>query len=555
MMPSGDQNRYTMLKSTIVFFFLLFISIGLVIGQSDSLRIGLVADYPLGRDANDVSGGRHHGSFNAVKSVVDRNGKTGQATHFEAKKNGFGSFAIPFDLNPTEYTQLTVTFWVKPDQLSYVSDIFSMGDPKIYRSLSTTREDGKLVWRLGCGRKGEIIGSKVEAGWSFVAIVYDQTNEAARLIVNNSVYAGRTSLKNSKQKAILGNFQGAVDDFRIYKRILKLSELEVLSGIMINQNANDYPIMIRGNYKKEKSLAERSELDSLRTRIVVVDELNIYDPETRKTKIDFLSNGDTIRIIEMRDDWAVVEFKDAVKGSVSYDNLYEYTRSENETGIARRISNNLTELFNFTKLKSWIIVGLLLVLLFLSFKFFYKIDNFFMKMKKDKTVEASGGKVDASFVERKPSLLARIFPLNRFRKWPLYIGAIIAVLVLGSVIVDQQEAEWFFNKGISFFPRNYDATVHWILWCGMVLVLLMFITLLLESFTIAGPVWGSVRVVYLLLVNLIMMIVTFYLFILVLIVLAVMFGLFLLSSAGSGNKYRCTRCGRVFYGASCPNCG
>lgn len=547
-----------MLKSIGIFccvLSVLIVTLRPVRGQSDSLQIDLVAHYPMGRDAHDVSVGNHHGTYNAVISIADRHGEAGKATHFEKSKNGFGNFIIPLDLNPSEYSELTVTFWVKPDQLSLVSDLFVMGDTKLYRSLSTSREDNNLVWRMGCGKKGEIIGSRVTAGWSFIAMVYDQTNEAARLIVNNSVYTGRTSLKSSKQKSILGNFQGAVDDVRIYKRILKLSELEALSGAEIDQNANDYPIIIRGNYKKEKSLAERSELDSLRTRIVIVEELNIYDPETKKTKIDFLSNGDTVRIVEMRDDWAIVEFKHAIKGSVSYDNLYDYTRSENETGIARRISNTLTELFNFTKLKSWIIVGLLLVLLFLAFKFFYKIDDFFMRMKKDKTVEASGGKANASVAEHKPSVLARIFPLSRFRKWPLYIGAIIAVIVLGSLLIDKQESEWFFNKGISIIPLNYDATVHWILWGGMILILFMFITLLLESITIAGPVWGAIRVVYLLLVNLIMMIVTFYLFILVLIILAVMFGLFLLSSAGSGNKYRCTRCGRIFYGSSCPNCG
>jgi len=555
LLPIGDQNLYSMMKSIVSFLCILLISLGAVKSQSDSLQIGLVANYPLGSDARDVGGKNHNGSFVAVASMANRFGEARKATHFEAKKGGYGSLTIPLDLNPSEYTELTITFWVKPDQLSSVSDILTMGDKKLYRSLSTTREDDNLVWRLGCGKKGEILGSRVTAGWTFIAMVYDQTNEAARLVVNNSVFAGRASVKSSRQKAVFGGFQGAVDDIRIYKRILSLVELEALSGALIDQDADEYAIILRGDFKKEKALAERVELDSLRTRIVVTEELSIYDPETKKSKIDFLTNGDTIRIVEMRDDWAIVEFKDARRGSVSFGNLYDYTRAENESGIARRISNTLSDLFNFTKLRSWIFVGFLLVLLFLAFKFYYKIDDFFMRMKKDNTAQASGGKADATVIEHKPSVLARLFPLNRFRKWPLYMGAIIATLVLGSVLLDQHEAEWFLNKGISIFPKNYDATVHWILWGGMVFILLMLITLLLESFTIAGPVWGAVRVVYLLLVNLIMMIVTFYLFILVLIILAVMFGLFLLSAAGTGNKYRCTRCGRVFYGSSCPNCG
>ncbi|PKP22357.1 MAG: hypothetical protein CVU06_09520, partial [Bacteroidetes bacterium HGW-Bacteroidetes-22] len=89
-----------MMKSIVSFLCILLISLGAVKSQSDSLQIGLVANYPLGSDARDVGGKNHNGSFVAVASMANRFGEARKATHFEAKKGGYGSLTIPLDLNP-----------------------------------------------------------------------------------------------------------------------------------------------------------------------------------------------------------------------------------------------------------------------------------------------------------------------------------------------------------------------------------------------------------------------------------------------------------------------
>lgn len=544
-----------MMRRNISLLIVLLFTCSALVGQTDSLEVGLLANFPLGPDARDVSGKGNNASTWAVKQADDRYASPGKATHFETRNNVYGNLKTSLNLNPAESPQVTITLWVKFDQLSASLPVISMGDNKKFRALGTERDDDNPVWRLGCGGRGEILGPMITADWTFVAVVYDQPNNAARLVVNNEVFASRTSMRSGKEFTVFGNFSGTVDEIRVYNRVLSLKELEALYGSPINQNAGDYPIVVREDYKKEKALKQRAELDSLRSRIVLSSKLNIYDSETHKSKIDFLVSGDSLQIVEIRDGDAIVSFKDGRKGAVDLGDLYDYTRSTGETGIQRRISIALTELFDFTSLKSWIIVGLLLVFLIIAFRFFYKTDDFFMRMKKDKVTLASGGKADATMLEHKPSVLSRIFPLKRFRKWPLYIGALIATIVLGSFLLDKHEAEWFVNKGIALIPKGYDVAVHWILWSGMILTLFLAIMLIVESYTIAGPLGGTLRVVYLLLVNFVMLVVTFYLFILVLIILAVMFGLFLLSAAGSGTKYRCTRCGRIFYGDHCPNCG
>lgn len=533
----------------------MIFGIGVVQSQPDSLNTGLLAAFPLDGNTHDATGKNNKGSFFATTPAADRDGISGKAIQFGQKNNTYGKFNPALNLNPDVQPQLTMTFWVKFDQLASRLDVLNMGDKKKFRSLYTLTDGNNPVWCLGCGNEGELEGARITADWTFVAVVYDQTNKAARLVVNNEVWASKAVCRNSEKFALFGGFPGAMDDIRVYSRVLSLQEIEAISGTPVDKNADDYPIYVKEDFKKQKALAERAELDSLRARVVVSSELNIYDPETNKAKIDFLKSGDSLLIIELRDSYAIVQFKGDKKGSVSLGNLYDYTCSVTESGFARRISIALEDLFDFTKLRSWIIVGLLLVLLFVVFKFFYKIDDFFMRMKKDKQSVASGGKAEAKVVEHKPTLLEKIFPLQSFRKWPLYIGAIVATIVLASILWDKHEAEWFLNKGISLLPGHYDATVHWILWGGMWLVFLMVITMFLESFTIAGPLGGSLRVLYLLVVNFIMLVVTFYLFILVLIILAVMFGLFLLSSMGSGTKHRCTRCGQTFYGDHCPNCG
>lgn len=551
----ATQNLFAMMKYLFVLFLSLFVFSSATTAQVDSTSVGLVASFPLDGSATELTGHTSKATLTHAEPADDRGGARGKAVSFKFEKNVYGRLNTPINLNPKSYPEITVVFWIKFEQLASRLSVLDMGDKKKYRALYTINDDGNPIWGLGCGKEGEMEGPRITAEWTFVAVVYDQANKAARLVVNNQVYAAKAYCYESRNNVSFGGFSGCFDELKIYNRVLSLQELEKLYGSSIDVDADDYPIYVKEDFKKEKALAQRAELDSLRERVVVADELNIFDSETHKAKIDFLTSGDSLLITEMLDSYAVVRFKGDKLGSVSYDNLFDYTRSVHETGLARQVSMALQDLFDFTKLRSWIIVGLLLVLLVLAFRFFYQIDNFFMRMKKDKLSVASGGKADNSVVENKPSVLERVFPLSKFRKWPLYIGAIIATLVLGTLLWDKHEAEWFLNKGIGLLPGHYDATVHWVLYGGMWLVLLMVITLFLESFTIAGPLGGSLRVVYLLLVNFIMLVVTFYLFILVLIILAVMFGLFLLSSMGSGTKYRCTRCGRIFYGDHCPNCG
>ena len=523
-----------------ILFFLILAYCYSAICHANDLDSELIAKYPLGANARDFSNNGNNGTLNNAVAVTDRNGASGKATHFETKNNTYGNLKVPLNINPAKVPQLTIAFWIKFDRLLGSLHVLSMGDENKQRSLSTQLEDGYPVWRLGCGKRGEVCGSRITSDWTFVAVVYDQPNGAVRLIINNEVFSSRTEIRDSKLNPVFGNFPGSIDDIRIYKRILSLSEIEEIYGSEIDVNAKKYAIIERKDFRKEKELKEKNDLDSLRSRIVVAKDLDIYDPEKYGYKIDFLNVGDSLQIIEMKDDRAIVSYKDKKKGSVGYNSLYKYTRYIDESGLKRKVSFLLDEIFDYKKLRSWIIIGTLAVLLVLVFRFFEEIDNLFMWFKKDKTAQASGGKNDAVVKEHKPSVFSKLFPINGFRTWPLYIGVIIAVLILVTMLFDRHEAEWFLNKGISLIPNHYEVPVHWVLWGGTIFVLIMTIILLIESLTIAGPIGGTLRFIFLLFVNFIMLIIAFYLFLLFLIICAVIIGLFLLSSLGSRRRYRYT---------------
>lgn len=503
-----------------------------------------------------IEGSKQKTTLSNTKVAIGKDGTEGGGIMFIASdKKPVGSILLPFSIGTDTLRVMTLTVWVKVTSPNLTQPILQIDAQDPPRGLSIEREDGKAVWSMIVGDNEFLYGSPTTDEWTFLVLVYDGKNQAVRFIVNNRVFAQSYTPERCVGKLKIGGFEGILDKIEIYNRVLTLKEIESLGSIAITEGAENYLIEQKHDYRAEREAKERAELDSLKTRISLTDEIRVYDTVKMEKTVDYITKGDTFEILSRDEKYAKVKYgKDGKLGMVKCKTITDGTYAPGESGFFVWLKIHLSDLFNFTSLRSWIIIVFLALLLFFASKFFYHIDNFFMRFKKQKEVMASGGK-NSAIVEHKPNILEKIFPFSRGRKWVLFIGIILAIMLFGGAIWDGREMEWFFNGGFRIIPREYTQPIHWVLWALTLITMIAYITLILESYVIGGPIGGSMRVLYLTILNLIALLVTFYLFIAVVIILAVMFGLSVLGSMGSSGKYRCTRCGTIFYGSNCPNCG
>lgn len=485
-----------------------------------------------------------------------RDGLNGTALTFNiSDKKPAGSILLPFPIGTDTLPVMTITAWIKLTSPNLSQPILQIDTQDPPRGLSIQRQEGKAVWSMLIGDEEYLFGSPTTNEWTFIVMVYDTKNQSVRLIINNKVFAQSYSPIRCVGKLKIGGFEGSLDKIEIYNRVLSLKEIETLSSLAITDGIDSYAIEQKHDYRAEREARERAELDSLKTRIALTDEIRVYDTVKMEKTIDYIAKGDTFQILSRDENYARVKYsKDGKIGMVKCKTITDGTYAPGQTGFLVWTKIHLSDLFNFTSLRSWIIIIVLAFLLFFASKFFYYIDNFFMRFKKQKEVMASGGK-NAAVIEHKPTILEKIFPFKKGRKWVLFIGIILAIMLFGGVIWDGREMEWFFNGGFRIIPRAYTQTIHWVLWALTLTSMIAYLTLILESFVIGGPIGGTLRVIYLTILNIIALLVTFYLFIAVIILLALWLGLTVLGSMGSSGKYRCTRCGTIFYGSNCPNCG
>ena len=514
-----------------------------------------VYSYDAGKSPVMV-GAKQKVTLSNTKPAIGKDGKEGGGIMFIASdKKLTGSILLPFSIGTDTLPTMTLMAWVKMSSPNLTQPILQIDTQDPARGLSVQREDGKAVWSMIIGDNEYLYGAPTTDEWTFLVLVYDGKNQSVRLIVNNRVFAQSYSPERCVGKLKIGGFEGILDKVEIYNRVLSLKEIETIGSVTITEGAENYIIEEKHDYRAEREAKERAELDSLKTRISLTDEIRVYDTVKMEKTIDYIAKGDTFQILSRDEKYAKVKYgKDGKMGMVRCKTITDGTYAPGESGFFVWLKIHLSDLFNFTSLRSWIIIIFLALLLFFASKFFFQIDNFFMRFKKQKEVIASGGK-NSVIVEHKPNILEKIFPFSRGRKWVIFIGITLAIMLFGGAIWDGHEMEWFFNGGFRIIPREYTQPIHWVLWALTLLTMLAYLTLILESYVIGGPIGGTMRVLYLTILNLIALVVTFYLFIAVLIILALLFGLSVLGSMGSSGKYRCTRCGTIFYGSNCPNCG
>lgn len=214
----------------------------------DSLKVGLIAYYPLDNNAADSSGFKNDGVSSNVTATTDRFGKANSAFSFD----GSSSYIVVPDTKPLRLsnTDFTLNAWAK--LASYTSPNIlakrlSPG-PNTGWQWSITNSNTDTTGLLSYGPGGGSInafGKTVVSlyQWHMMTGVYNHIDKSFVIYVDGlfdnetygilppnpdiatNLYIGMDDPSNTLSN---GSFSGSMDDIRIYNRALNSKEVLAL---------------------------------------------------------------------------------------------------------------------------------------------------------------------------------------------------------------------------------------------------------------------------------------------------------------------------------------
>lgn len=218
-------------------------------GDDESLLVPdsqvLLAHYTFeGGEPTDVSGNGNHGTVDgdAVPADSDREGdEDGEAFQFF----GAGQIEVPIDINPTQYPDMTVSMWVKADELVVQAPAlyktFGHDDGGWDRTFGLDNRNGPFRWAAFTGMGiTQDTGTPVTEEWTFLAAVWDTADDGTatvRFHAEENYVIEPLSNTTGQTKAAIGNlrpdnfsegWQGLIDDVRIYGSALTIDEVDAV---------------------------------------------------------------------------------------------------------------------------------------------------------------------------------------------------------------------------------------------------------------------------------------------------------------------------------------
>ncbi|MBK9357879.1 MAG: hypothetical protein IPN08_10895 [Bacteroidales bacterium] len=474
---------------------------------------GLSAHYPLDGNALEIKSDSLNGRSTGLRTGTDRSGNQGKAAAFIPRGNeGYGSVTLPVDISPDKAPVITICFWIKANETYLKMMPFRSGEKKT-RGMLTEYINGAQRWTAGAGKDGLIAGPAVlKDQWTFVALIYDSPNEQARFIVNSEVFAGRARMSKGTSFITLGAFNGLMDEFMLFNRILSLQELQQLYGKAIDVNAGDFEIQDRSDYRKRLENERKSKVRTGDQFIVGYGELLIRDSIKSPNTLYVFKEGDTVTALKaLRDEWFEVRNQQNQTGYISGHTLEDncYKTGNNKTIF--RFVNWLGQIFQLHRLRNWLLVALFTVILVLVVRGRAELNNWFQKIGKKDSREAFGSRSEGTPVRRKLKIPEGFFPVEWPKWWMISPGLIFGLMLIGGSFWDTGEMEWYFNEGATLIPQGFTLPIHWVLWSLTLLIFILMAALTIESISIAGMLAGLLRILMLAILNFMAIVVAFYL--------------------------------------------
>jgi len=210
---------------------------------------GLIAHYPLDRNADDIAKGKRHGLLNGTTPAVDRHGNEGGALRFD----GISDMVIIDPPPPLNKTGTTITVWTSfafggentswqdiYDGPGFSHPLVVQDDGSGIRVLSLSLWKGKFRSN-GQGYGHSLVSDDVakENQWYHIALTRD--GKSHRLYVNGEKVSDHEDLFSvchchpmiigGRQESTGRNnsFCGSLDDLRIYDRVLTEDDIAKLA--------------------------------------------------------------------------------------------------------------------------------------------------------------------------------------------------------------------------------------------------------------------------------------------------------------------------------------
>ncbi len=465
---------------------------------------GLIGYFNFSGNARDLSGSDNHGQIKRVWPDQDVFTGEGRGSfRFGGKKN---NIKIPVDINPVVMPEMTFTAWVKtsyfPRGNQNIMTIFSQDDGGFDRALkirwNSTAKEMEMFAYTGKEETKHLVIDR--ASWTFVAVVYDQNKQNVTIYANEKKLSAKAEIIHGNDYFLIGAcprskhyFRGSIDEVRLYNRALTEPEINTL-------------FRLKAPYE-EPAQAERKYIF-----IVSSNSLPIREKMDETSKvIGSLARNDTIANAE------------AVVNPANNERLISFELEPGKTGFVpvrylNRIDITQTgfesfsdKYLNASSWYFWVILVGLLVLAGIYIAKFQVIDEFM------------------------------IYQANR-NKYPgtpwAPMGAIFLGAFMGALIVFwQTDTEAFFNTPM-LWPKGH-ALHTWLVWIIMIGVVGALAASAVESFIKAGPVWGLLRLLLILLVSVLAFFSTMIIAaMLIVITIVILVGLGLLSAAFSRRVYR-----------------
>lgn len=188
---------------------------------------GLIAHYALDGDTKDSSGMENHMVYNQTQWTEDKHGNPSSAIYLEGTEE---FVSCPLNIEPSAIPQMTLVAWARADSRGAWRHVIGGG----CHSYSIEIASG---WGArGTGGKWGLFGQhKLNVGeWVFIAASYDQDTQNATFRVNEEFFESKMNSHSRSGSFRLGgaggntNFKGAIDQVRVYNRVLTKNELDGL---------------------------------------------------------------------------------------------------------------------------------------------------------------------------------------------------------------------------------------------------------------------------------------------------------------------------------------
>ncbi len=231
-MKKGIKKCYVLSVLAIVF----------TAGCSGNSDTGLTAYYPFNGNADDESGNGNHGvEYNGVTYA---DGISGQAAKFDGE-NDFITIWNTEEINKNINTdEGTVSVWfnvtgMTSDKGSFIYQYYSDNNDRLYLNATYTTPDSADL-RMGFGDKHKSSGKVTVNSWNHAVMLW--TSAGVMKLYINSLFVNKDTFTNpgfqfkGNEKFYFGRgwdgnpvfFSGAVDELRIYSRVLSESEIQEL---------------------------------------------------------------------------------------------------------------------------------------------------------------------------------------------------------------------------------------------------------------------------------------------------------------------------------------